>query len=65
MNTNPQAEFVSRCENKQKDGLVDLKYCVAPSIDFTPNAFCEEANAIDDTLMHGDYEPLVLNDSKK
>lgn len=67
MNSNSASveEFESLCEVKRSEGLVDLKFCTMNSVNLTPEVFCDEANAIDEALVRGDYEEYRFNDSKK
>ena len=66
MNSNSHwQEFERRCEEKRKDGLADLKFCAVNSMELTPAAFCEQANAIDDALQCGDFEEYHFDDATK
>lgn len=65
MNSNSVAEFERRCEEKKGHGLVDLKFCAMNTSDLSPEAFCEQANAIDDALARGDCENYSFGDATK
>lgn len=57
-------EFYKWCEDRKRDGLVDLKYTLNKAPRVTPESFCEEANSIDAALERGDYQEFVFNDAK-
>lgn len=45
--TNPVQKFEQWFrEEKEKNGLVDMKFCVGDVSEATPESFCREANSI-------------------
>jgi hypothetical protein len=65
MDSNSVQEFERRCEEKRKKGLVDLKFYAVNTSELTPEAFCEQANAIDDALARGDVEAFSFDDASR
>ena len=66
MDSNSVNEFENRYETKKANGLVDLKFCTSSSATKpSPEAFCAEANAIDDAVARGDFEVYTFDDATK
>ena len=65
MSQTEQATLASHYEEREREGLVDVKYCLSNAREASAEQVCKEVNRMHRALASNECSPLEFNDSNR